>query len=49
MTKALRVSDYLGHILKAIERIDRYGEEPKSRHLPDQSKRPFLLLQKRPL
>lgn len=24
MTKALRISDYLGHILKAIERIDRY-------------------------
>jgi uncharacterized protein with HEPN domain len=24
MTKALRVSDYLGHILTAIERIDRY-------------------------
>lgn len=24
MTKALRVPDYLGHILKAIERIDRY-------------------------
>lgn len=24
MTKALRVSDYLGHILQAIERIDRY-------------------------
>ncbi len=24
MTKALRVLDYLGHILKAIERIDRY-------------------------
>lgn len=25
MTKALRVPDYLGHILKAIERIDRYS------------------------
>lgn len=24
MTKALRVPDYLGHILKAIERINRY-------------------------
>jgi uncharacterized protein with HEPN domain len=24
MTKALRVPDYLGHILKAIQRIDRY-------------------------
>ena len=24
MTKALRVADYLVHILKAIERIDRY-------------------------
>ena len=24
MTKALRVPDYLGHILKAIERIERY-------------------------
>ncbi|ODV12165.1 MAG: hypothetical protein ABT20_04370 [Rubrivivax sp. SCN 70-15] len=24
MTKALRVPEYLGHILKAIERIDRY-------------------------
>ena len=24
MTKALRIRDYLGHILKAIERIDRY-------------------------
>ncbi|WP_215883812.1 HepT-like ribonuclease domain-containing protein [Acidithiobacillus sulfurivorans] len=24
MTKAMRVPDYLGHILKAIERIDRY-------------------------
>jgi uncharacterized protein with HEPN domain len=24
MTKALRVPDYLGHILKAIERISRY-------------------------
>ncbi len=24
MTKALRVSDYLEHIIKAIERIDRY-------------------------
>lgn len=24
MTKTLRVPDYLGHILKAIERIDRY-------------------------
>ena len=24
MTKVLRVPDYLGHILKAIERIDRY-------------------------
>jgi uncharacterized protein with HEPN domain len=24
MTKALRVADYLGHILRAIERIDRY-------------------------
>lgn len=24
MTKALRVPDYLSHILKAIERIDRY-------------------------
>ena len=24
MTKALRVPDYLGHILKAIDRIDRY-------------------------
>lgn len=27
MTKVLRVPDYLGHILKAIERIDRYTEE----------------------
>jgi uncharacterized protein with HEPN domain len=26
MTKALRVADYLGHILKAIERIKRYTE-----------------------
>ena len=24
MTKSLRVPDYLGHILNAIERIDRY-------------------------
>ena len=24
MTKALRVTDYLGHILRAIERIERY-------------------------
>lgn len=24
MNKALRVPDYLGHILEAIERIDRY-------------------------
>jgi hypothetical protein len=24
MTKALRVTDYLRHILNAIERIDRY-------------------------
>lgn len=24
MSKALRVPDYLGHILKAIERIERY-------------------------
>ena len=24
MTKALRVPDYLGHILKAIERINHY-------------------------
>ena len=24
MTKALRVPDYLGHILQALERIDRY-------------------------
>ena len=24
MTKALRVTDYLGHIVQAIERIDRY-------------------------
>lgn len=27
MTKALRIPDYLGHILKAIERIDRYTED----------------------
>lgn len=27
MTKALRVPDYLGHILKAIERIDRYTSD----------------------
>lgn len=27
MSKALRVTDYLGHILKAIERIDRYTED----------------------
>jgi uncharacterized protein with HEPN domain len=27
MTKALRVTDYLGHILKAIERIDRYTSD----------------------
>jgi uncharacterized protein with HEPN domain len=27
MTKALRVADYLGHILKAIERIERYTAE----------------------
>ena len=27
MTKKLRVSDYLGHIIKAIERIDRYTED----------------------
>ena len=27
MTKALRVPDYLGHILEAIERIDRYTED----------------------
>ena len=27
MTKALRVPDYLGHILKAIERIVRYTED----------------------
>jgi uncharacterized protein with HEPN domain len=24
MTKALRLPDYLGHIVKAIERIDRH-------------------------
>lgn len=27
MTKALRVTDYLSHILRAIERIDRYTED----------------------
>lgn len=27
MTKALRVPDYLGHILKAIERIERYTDD----------------------
>lgn len=27
MTKALRVPDYLGHTLQAIERIDRYTAE----------------------
>ena len=27
VTKTLRVPDYLGHILKAIERIDRYTAE----------------------
>ena len=27
MTKALRVLDYLDHILKAIERIDRYTSD----------------------
>lgn len=27
MTKTLRVPDYLGHILQAIERIDRYTAE----------------------
>lgn len=27
MTKALRVPDYLGHILRAIERIDRYTSD----------------------
>ncbi len=27
MTKALRVRDYLGHILQAIERIGRYTED----------------------
>lgn len=27
MSKALRVPDYLGHILKAIERIDRYTSD----------------------
>ncbi|WP_280191820.1 hypothetical protein [Delftia sp. PS-11] len=27
MTKALRVQDYLGHILKAIERLDRYTSD----------------------
>ncbi|CAG2155382.1 HepT-like ribonuclease domain-containing protein [Cupriavidus numazuensis] len=27
MNKALRVRDYLGHILKAIERIERYTED----------------------
>lgn len=27
MSKALRVPDYLGHILMAIERIDRYTED----------------------
>ena len=27
MTKALRVPDYLGHMLKAIERINRYTED----------------------
>lgn len=27
MTKSLRVPDYLGHILRAIERIDRYTTE----------------------
>jgi len=30
MTKALRVHDYLGHILKAIERIERYTENMDS-------------------
>lgn len=27
MSKALRVPDYLGHILKAMERIDRYTQD----------------------
>jgi uncharacterized protein with HEPN domain len=27
MNKALRVADYLGHIINAIERIDRYTED----------------------
>lgn len=27
MTKALRVNDYLAHILKAIERIERYTDD----------------------
>jgi uncharacterized protein with HEPN domain len=27
MTKALRVPDYLGHMLKAIERINRYTDD----------------------
>jgi uncharacterized protein with HEPN domain len=27
MTKALRIPDYLGHILRAIERIERYTDD----------------------
>ena len=27
MNKTLRVPDYLGHILEAIERIERYTED----------------------
>lgn len=26
MSKSARISEYLGHILKAIERIDRYAQ-----------------------
>lgn len=33
MTKALRVPDYLGHIVKAIERIDRYTANIDERSL----------------
>ncbi|MBN6740396.1 hypothetical protein JKG47_07595 [Acidithiobacillus sp. MC6.1] len=34
MTKALRVPDYLGHILKAIERIDQRQPRVRIVELP---------------
>lgn len=35
MTKALRILDYLGHILEAIERIDRYTADIDEFTIPE--------------